>query len=266
MAAARYTANVVAVQRTHRLSRDRDWLPARVRRGGRVAAGVVWTASGVALLGSVVAAPPVLFFWHALVAAGAGAAVVGDRVGRAVFRRQLRALARGDVELSDLGMREEGELVVVRGTVEAERPLEGVLVEARGVYRRLDFKARGRWVHEAATDFSLVGSDGSRVLVQGGGARWLVPAREAMEYPASRLDRDGVSRPVRDQVRAAGAATIEASEQVLVTGTLVQVVGYKTTSADVSGEARGYRLPPQRATLRSGPQLPLVITRVDDLL
>ena len=52
---------------------------------------------------------------------------------------------------------------------------------------------------------------------------------------------------------------------VLVPGTRVQVVGYKTASADVTGRVVDYRLPPQRATLRSGPALPLVITAVQHL-
>jgi hypothetical protein len=52
---------------------------------------------------------------------------------------------------------------------------------------------------------------------------------------------------------------------VLTAGTRVQIVGYKTASADVSGNVVDYRLPPQRATLRSGPELPLVITALDDL-
>ncbi len=259
---------MVAVQRTHRLSRDRDWLPPGVRRRGWIAAGAVWVGGGAALIGSVVAAPPLLFFWHGLLAAGAGTAVAGDRVGRLVFRRQLARLARGEVELAEVGRREEGELVVVRGTIEATDSLSGLLVDATGVYRRMIFAAGRRWVHEAATDFALVDDRGHRVLVQGAGARWLVSAREAVTYPVARLDRDGVPGPVRDRVRAlraAGEALIEASERVLAAGTAVRVVGYKTTSADVTGEAQGYRRPPQRATLRSGPELPLVITGVDDL-
>jgi hypothetical protein len=45
----------------------------------------------------------------------------------------------------------------------------------------------------------------------------------------------------------------------------VQVVGYKTASADVSGDVVDYRMPPQRATLRSGEDLPLVITATANL-
>jgi hypothetical protein len=236
-----------------------------VRRSGWLAAGAVWTASGAALVGAVAAAPAVLLFWHAVLAGGAGVAIAGDSVRRALFRRRLAGMARGELELASVGRREEGELVVVRGTIETHAPLRGLLVDAAGVYRRMIFQARGAWVHEAATDFSLVDERGERVLVQGGGARWMVPPREALTYPASRFDQDGIPREVRDRVRGAGDDEVEASELVLEPGTAVQVVGYKTTSPDVTGEAQGYRLPPLRATLRSGPDLPLVITRVADL-
>jgi len=61
------------------------------------------------------------------------------------------------------------------------------------------------------------------------------------------------------------AASFEAFEQVLEVGTHVQIVGYKTTSRDPGGDVRDYRTAPERATLRSGPTLPLVITRISDL-
>ena len=58
---------------------------------------------------------------------------------------------------------------------------------------------------------------------------------------------------------------IEAIERVLEVGTEVQVVGYKTASPDVTGDVGDYRSSPQRATLTSGDDLPLVITAVADL-
>lgn len=182
--------------------------------------------------------------------------------------RTLPRLAGREIALADVSAREEGALVTVHGVIEAQEPLRGVLVEADGVYRRLVFDLGvfgGRWVHEAATDFALVGARGERVLVRGGGARWLVLPREPLDYPAVRFDRDGVAADVRERVRASGRATIDAFEQVLEPGTRVQVVGYKTTSPDASGEVTDYRSPPMRATLRSGQERPLVITRVADL-
>jgi hypothetical protein len=190
------------------------------------------------------------------------------RLGRLVLGRTLPRLAGRETTLAEVTARAEGSLVLVRGTIAVAEPLRGVLVDADGVYRRMVFDLGvfgGRWVHEAATDFALVGPRGERVLVHGGGARWLVLPREPLEYPAVRLDRDGVAADVRERVRASGRATIDAFEQVLEPGTLVQVVGYKTTSPDASGDVTDYRSPPQRATLRSGPERPLVITRVSDL-
>ena len=189
----------------------------------------------------------------------------GARLGGWLSGRRLPRLARAERALAEVAAAEEGSLVAVRGTIDATERLRGVLVDVDGVYRRLIFTAGGTWVHEAVTDFALVDEGGARVLVRGGGARWLVSDREPLEYPAIRLDREGVAAEVRERVRASGRGTIAASEQVLEPGTLVQVVGYRTTSPDPTGEGHGYRVPPQRATLRSGPARPLVITRVADL-
>ena len=76
---------------------------------------------------------------------------------------------------------------------------------------------------------------------------------------------EGVAPALRSLARSSGAMALQAAEQVLEVGAEVQVVGYKTASPDVGGAVVDYRLPPQRATLRSGPDLPLVITRVRDL-
>jgi hypothetical protein len=188
----------------------------------------------------------------------------GIRVGGWLTGRDLPRFARDEIGLGAVAGREEGAMVAVRGRIEVAAPLRGLLVDVDGVYRRMIFKLDVMmWVHEAATDFALVDDRGGRVLVHAGDARWLVADRETFEYPATRIDRDGAPPEVRAHVR--GRATVEAFEQVLEPGTLVQVVGYKTTSADPTGEAHGYRLPPQRATLRSGPKRPLVITRVADL-
>ena len=91
----------------------------------------------------------------------------------------------------------------------------------------------------------------------------MTPSRELVTYPGIRFTGDSV--PSRVQRVTAGKAEVEAIERVLPVGTLVQVVGYKTTSAATDGVVRDYRLPPQRATLRSGPEIPLVISRVDEL-
>ncbi len=255
---------MLAVERTHRLADDLTWLPRRARRTAQLTTGSLMLGAGAAAVGGVVALPSAAFvLWKALVFAGAGVALASQRAGKAVLRRQIRRMARGELELAELRNREDGELVVVRGTVEADAPLRGLLVATEGVFRRLDLRAAGKWVHEAATNFSLVDERGERILVEAAGARWLVPARERVVYPASRIEEDHIPSKVRGLV--GDAASFEAFEQVLEVGTHVQIVGYKTTSPDPGGDVRDYRTAPERATLRSGPTLPLVITRISDL-
>ncbi len=189
--------------------------------------------------------------------------MAAERVGHVMQRRQLERMARGEVELANVKSHGEGELVVVRGTIQADAPLRGILVDTTGVFRRLIFSARGTWVHEAAIDFALLDETGDRIFIQAAGARWLVSPRERVSYPAHRFA--GAHIPTRVSKLTAGRKSVEAFEQVLEVGERVQIVGYKTTSPDATGEVTDYRSPPQRATLCSGPDLPLVITRLDDL-
>jgi hypothetical protein len=127
----------------------------------------------------------------------------------------------------------------------------------------MEFKLRRRWIHESAVSFALVDESGERVFVEAGGARWLVPARERVSYPAERFSREHVPPRVRELV--AGRDFVEAYEQVLEVGERVQLVGYKTSTPDAQGTPGDYRSPPVRATLRSGPKLPLIIIRLRDL-
>lgn len=253
---------VVAMLRTHRLADDLAWLPPGIRRSGAAAAAAVWGGSAVVLGGALVAAPALATAWQGMVLAGAGLALAGQRVGRAVFQRGLRRLARGELPLAELAARDEGELVVVRGRIEAAAPIGGWLTDTACVYRRLEWEPDGPWISEAAVDFALVDDAGHRVLVQAGGARWMVEELEQCTYPIARFDHDGVPTVMRQLARRRGLARIRAAERCLDVGDQVQVVGYKTASADAGGEVVDYRLPPQRATLRSGPELPLVITRI----
>ncbi|MBP9205833.1 MAG: hypothetical protein KBG28_17800 [Kofleriaceae bacterium] len=238
-------------------------MPAAVRRARWMTSGAIWGGGVVAGVGAVVAAPPLLLAWKLLAMGGVGLAVVGEKAGRLAFQRQLARLTRGHIPLAELGRHDDGELVLVRGRVEAAAPLTGLLHATPGVYRRLGFVAAGAWVHEAAVDFTLVDPRGQRITVEAAGARWLSDDREGMPYPAARLDHDGVPEPVRERVRAHGGATVLASERVLPLGAEVEVVGYKTQVADPAGAAADYRSPPLRAALRSGPDLPLVIVSVD---
>lgn len=229
-----------------------------------MAAGSVWGAGLAAMAGTIAAAPWTLGFVKAYVFGIAGLAVAGERAGHVMRKRRLAQMTRGEVPLSNLTTRTEGELVVVRGTIEAGQTIRGLLVEAEGVYRRLELSARGKWVHEAAVDFALRDDAGHRILVQAAGARWMIPPRELFTYPGSRLMGDQVPRKLREVVT--GKEEIKAIERVLPIGAHVQIVGYKTAIPDATGDVTGdYRSAPTRATLRSGDDLPLVITRVEDL-
>lgn len=252
------------MSRTHRLREDLAWLPREARRASRRIRAGTWLAVGGAV-GAAVAMPlAAAILWKLAVVGGAGTVALGERAARAALRRQLARIAAGEIALAELDARTEGELVLVRGTVEVEpeAALHGLLIDAGGVYRRVVFQAGGTWVSEAAIDFTLVDDRGARIRIEAAGARWLTPSRELVTYPAERFARDDAPSKVRQLV--SGRRTVEAIERVLPAGAHVQIVGYKTTSADATGVARDYRQSPQRATLQSGPELPLVIMRSDE--
>jgi hypothetical protein len=255
---------MIAVERTHEQDRDHDWFPRGVRWRAHVAAGAAWSAAGAGSIAAVIAVPmPEIFAVAAVVLSGA-AAVVSDHVGRALTRRALARMARGEVHLADVDQRDEGELVVVRGRIDADEQLTGVLEGGRGVYRRMTFTAMGKsWIHEAAVDFALIDEHGNRILIQGGGARWLIQPRPFRAYQSVALDRPDMPAPVRELVRDNDALLVAASEQILAVGAPVRIVGYKTVTADATGEVVGYRMAPQRGTLRSGPARPLMITSIE---
>jgi hypothetical protein len=223
----------------------------------------LWTVGGVSVAGTIVMAPWTLALTKLWVFGVAGIAIAGDRAGHAMMQRQLKKMTRGELSLVDLSGRAEGELVVVRGTIEATETLRGMLTDSEGVYRRAELKARGMWIAEAAVDFTLVGDDGTRVLVQAAGARWFVPGREKFSFPQARFQGDEVPRQIKEAVH--GMHRVLAYERVLPVGSKVQVVGYKTESADATGTVKDYRSAPTRATLRSGEDLPLLITLESDL-
>jgi hypothetical protein len=251
------------MQRSHPLSKDRDWLPTRVRMARMVTSVGIWTVGGVATVGSIVAAPWLLVLTKLWVFGVGGIAIAGDRAGHAMAQRRLKQMTRGELPLAELTARDEGELVVVRGTIEATETLQGIMIDSEGVYRRAEIQANGTWITEAAVDFSLVADDGARILIQAAGARWMVAGREKFSYPLARFFRDDVPLKIRERV--AGMTKVQGYERVLPVGARVQIVGYKTASADATGTVTDYRSAPQRATLRSGENLPLVITLESDL-
>lgn len=234
-----------------------------MRRGSQLVTGALWAGTGAAAVGTLIAVPQIALLWKGILFGGAGLSVAAERAGTALMKRKIARMARGEIELADVDARGEGELVAVRGTIEATETLPGVLLETEGVYRRMIFKSRGTWVHEAAVDFALLDDEGNRILIEAAGARWIVPSKETLLYPGTRFA--GADVPPRVRELTAGKESVEAFERVLPPGTRVQIVGYKTASTDVTGKFSDYRLPPQRATLRSGPDLPLVISTLEDL-
>ncbi len=253
---------MLAVERTHRLKDDHRWLPPSVRLTRTMVSGTVWGAATASLIGAFAISPGLVgVLWKGIAAGAAGAFVAGERIGRTVMRNKLRQLAAGEIQLASVDEQREGELVVVEGTIEASNILRGVITDAQGVYRRMVFApTRAKYVYESAVDFALVDRDGNRILIEAAGARWMTPARELVSYPSVRFHQPDTPASVRALLRE--TPQVDAIEDVLAVGTRVQIVGYKTASADVTGRTIDYRLPPQRAALRSGPELPLVITTV----
>ena len=255
---------VLAMERTHKLRADFDWAPRHVRRTKMLIRGSTWAALGAGIVGTTIVMPGAAVLWKFYALGTAGAIAASERAAHTAMQKQLAKMTRGEIALRELNDSEEDTLVVVRGTIEADDTLHGLLIDTDGVYRRMIFKARGTWVHEAAVDFTLVDDNGDRIRVQAAGARWMTPRRELVTYPGARFSKQQVSAKV--QQLAAKQDTIEAIERVLTVGTKVQVVGYKTTTPDAGGVVRDYRHPPERATLRSGPDLPLVISRLDEAM
>lgn len=252
--------DVYVVERTHPWAEDLDWIPRNARILRWMVSGSIWAGTGILISALAAVAPPVAFgLWKLLAFGGIGAAVAGERVGAAVYRRQVAKLARGEVDLAALRDREEGEIVRVRGKIQASDTLTGVLHETPGVFRRLVFEPTSgrRWVHEAAVDFTLVDASGQRIFVRAGGARLLVATEELLDYPVARFQTN-VSPRVTDLI--GGATTVRARERVLLDGAEVEIVGVKTLTPDPEGASAGYREPPQRATLKASRELPLLIT------
>ncbi len=262
---------MIALDRTEPTARQFAWLPPSLRARRRLVTGAIWAATGTLLAGGVALVPPMALSWKLLAALGVGGGILGERVGSAVVRRHVARLARGEVSLARVHEEAEGEVVYVRGRVRAEPEhgeLHGLLHGVPGVYRRLVFRAGGtRWIHEAAVAFDVVDARGESIRVEPRGARLLAPVAELMDYPASAFTGPRVTPSLAAIMagRAPGhtvnlAQAIPASELVLRDGDEVELVGHKSQTADVTGHGGSFREPPQRAVLRSGDVLPLLVT------
>ncbi len=255
-----------SLSRTVRQAEDLAWLPPHVRALRWSVSGALWGGAGLATLATLVTLPGAIVAWKLIAAGGVGLAVASDRLGKRLVERHVARLARGEVELSGLRHRDEGTPVHVRGRVELlGESLTGVLHGTPGVARRLVYAiAAGRWVHEAACDFALVDDAGGRVFVRVAGARILAARGELVSYPTARVAA-AMPPGVAAALTSANVERVPAWELVVRVGTMVDIVGFKTTTPDASGDGGSYREPPQRATLQGGTLLPLIITPLTEL-
>jgi hypothetical protein len=258
----------LAVQRFHRLSHDRDWLPPAIKRSQKwtSATTVAAAGAGTAALGLTLVAPfAALLLWKGVALGGIAGFWAGRGAGQRRLRRDVLRMASGEIPLSDLEKHNDGELVVAKGVVKPLDPLlRGILNETEGVYRRAVFHSRGKWVHEAAVDFALLDAQGTELVVHAAGARWLAPERECFEYPVAQIrQRIDATSKLHEYFENTGER-VSAFEHVLQVGEEVQVVGYKSRTADSTGTFADYRLPPQRISLQSGPDIPLLVLRCAD--
>lgn len=259
------------MQRTLLYKDDLDWLPQSFKVLRWTVTGSIW--AGMAGLVGVFAGAT-----GALAGAGKGLVVAGiaagDAAARGVLRMRLRKLARGQVQLSRLAQRADGELVHVRGRVRAREQIDGLVTPARGVFRRVVMHfGELRVVHEAAVDFVLVDENGESIIVQVEGARIVAPTGKLEQWPGTAPEvaralalplpketRRWQEKRTKKLAKGKKPAKMRASEYLLRDGDEVEVVGYKNRTVDVTVEERLARDTPLRATLRSGRELPLILS------
>jgi hypothetical protein len=268
------------LERTHLLRDDLTWLPASLRALRWSVAGAIWTG----VLGSVITAAAlgpglVIVLGKGVALLTVGGIYLGDRAARAALKARLGRLARGQVRLEELAREPDGELVHVRGRVRAYSVLPGFLHGTPAVYRRMIFVLGGaKVVHEAAVDFGLVDDAGDLITVSVARSRLLLPGGGAdadradypdlprfLELPLPPALGRSVERARLQLERKAQAPPVSASEFLVRGGDEVEIVGYKTRVVDPTVAMRLERDTPMRAALRSGRELPLLITpRIKD--
>ena len=268
------------LERTHLLRDDLTWLPAGLRALRWSVAGAIWTGVVGSVLTAAALGPGlVIILGKGVALLTVGGLYLGDRAARAALQARLGRLARGQVRLDELAREPDGELVHVRGRVRAYSALPGFLHGIPAVYRRMIFVLGGsKVVHEAAVDFGLVDEAcefitvsvaSSRLLLAGGGAE-----TDRADYPDLEKFLELPLPPalvrIRDRSRqqlerGAPAPPVSASEFLVRDGDEVEIVGYKTRVVDPTVAMRLERDIPMRAALRSGRELPLLITprRID---
>jgi hypothetical protein len=260
MAEVYWGSPVYPLDRTEPAGQDLAWLPSHLRalRLGTTAA--LWSGTALAATAAALFSGGALL--HFALVLGAGGLVASERLARAMSMQRLRKLARGDVDLARLSHQADGELVHVRGRVSARTTLPGFLHGTPAVYRRMTFRLAGaRLVHHAAVDFDLIDDTQQPVTIEVAGARLLAPELESAEYPAARFHSQPLTPSLaRVMATRMPSSPVDASEILLRDGDLVEVVGYKSRTVDPRVQSRLERDTPMRATLRTGRDLPLLIS------
>ena len=263
------------MRRAHLAKDDLDWLPERYRLlRGAVVSGI-WTAIGAGFAALVWTGAPVLVFAKGFVVIGAAGYGAGDWVSKKLVRARLGRLASGRVDLAKLSNEEDGELVHVRGRVRAQRTIAGIVSSEPGVYRRTRVSFDDiEVVAEEAVDFQLVDDQGNAIGIEVDGARLLTAddklARTLFPERLFPLAEPEAARRVVqrfEHMLARGKRQlprITAAEIMIKPGDELEAVGYKSRKIDPTVMERMARETPMRATLCSGRELPLILTRVQE--
>lgn len=266
------------VDRTYREREELDWLPWTTRSLRWAVPGSILTGlpaavgGGAYLLLPEIAAAILAAFMSTYVSVILGF-VAGPKLARRMMVRRLSKLARGQVDLSLLRREPDGELIHVRGRVEAEATIPGILTGEPAVFRRARFAVDDDYFfHEAGTHFTVADASGVRLPVQVHDARIVTP-----ELLWTRIDRDAWVSLVERLPKSLEPKLLIRAERAIATlggvdflgneilvrdGDFVDVVGYKSQVADFTIAERMHREMPMRPVLRSGRALPLVISPV----
>ncbi len=262
---------MAALQRTHLLKDDFDWLPKSSKRIRWISTGVgaaLACAAGAFIPGAGFAT--LLGFgkmWAIMVATST--ITLTPQALAARRRRRVRKMAHGQIDLRRLKREPDGQLVHVVGRIRARQTLPSILTGEPVVFRRTVVQADAKpfrrpplslpVVYEAAFDFGLVDESGEEVLLDVADARLIVSDEKFQKLPAgAALER--VWALVSESPEQSKRPSLRVSEVVVLDGDRVEVVGYKTRVVDVSVAERMERDTPLRATLRSGAESPLLIT------
>lgn len=263
-----------SMRRTHLAKDDLDWLPERYRLLRGLIISGVWTGLVGSFAALVWSGAHVVVFGKFFVVLGAAGHYIGDRAAKGLIGMRLGKLASGDVDLARLSNQDDGDLVHVRGRVRASTTLRGVLSDAPCVYRRTRASfGEVQVIDEEAVDFQLVDEAGNAIGIEVDGARLLVhdpkltdvadpePLFSFATLPAAARVVDRY-RELLGRGKRRALPGFQAAEVLLVAGDLVEAVGYKARKIDPTVLDRMARETPMRATLRSGRDLPVILSRV----